>query len=91
VAYHLAIRGCTDVLILEKAGAPITGSTALSAGGVRHLFSNEVNIRLSKYSIEQLKYFTEETGGYADLRQKRRYLERIPSAIQAAKKLGSTS
>jgi len=69
VAYHLAIRGCTDVLILEKAEAPITGSTALSAGGVRHQFAREVNIRLSKYSIERLKNFSEEVGGQADLRQ----------------------
>jgi sarcosine oxidase subunit beta len=69
IAYHLAIRGCTDVLILEKADAPITGSTALSAGGVRHLFAREVNIRLSKYSIERLKNFSEEVGGHAELRQ----------------------
>lgn len=69
VAYHLANRGCRDVLILEKAEAPITGSTALSAGGVRHLFAREVNIRLSKYSIERFKHFSEEVGGQADLRQ----------------------
>ena len=69
VAYHLAMRGCTDVLILEKAEAPITGSTALSAGGVRHQFAREVNIRLSKYSIERLKHFSEEVGGQAGLRQ----------------------
>jgi sarcosine oxidase subunit beta len=69
IAYHLAVRGCKDVLILEKAEAPITGSTALSAGGVRHQFAREVNIRLSKYSIERLKNFSEEVGGHADLRQ----------------------
>ena len=69
VAYHLAIRGCTDVLILEKAEAPITGSTALSAGGVRHQFAREVNIHLSKYSIDRFKNFSEEVGGHADLRQ----------------------
>jgi len=69
VAYHLAVRGCTDVLILEKAEAPITGSTAFSAGGVRHQFAREVNIRLSKYSIERFKNFSEEVGGHADLRQ----------------------
>jgi len=69
VAYHLAIRGCTDVLILEKAEAPITGSTALSAGGVRHQFAREVNIRLSKYSIERLKNFSQEVGAHAGLRQ----------------------
>lgn len=69
VAYHLAVRGCTDVLILEKAEAPIAGSTALSAGGVRHQFAREVNIHLSKYSIERLKNFNEEVGGHAELRQ----------------------
>ena len=69
IAYHLAVRGCTDVLILEKAAAPITGSTALAAGGVRHQFAQEVNIRLSKYSIERLKNFTEEVGGHAELSQ----------------------
>ncbi len=67
VAYHLALRGCTDVLILEKAEAPITGSTSFSAGGVRHEFEREVNIRLSKYSIEHLKNFNEEVGGHAGL------------------------
>jgi sarcosine oxidase subunit beta len=69
IAYHLAIRGCTDVLILEKAEAPIMGSTALSAGGARHEFAREVNIRLSKYSIEHLKNFKEEVGEDAGFRQ----------------------
>ncbi len=69
IAYHLAMRGCTDVLVLEKAETEVTGSTARSAAGVRHQFSTEINIRLSLYSIEQLKHFTERVGGYADLKQ----------------------
>jgi sarcosine oxidase subunit beta len=69
IAYHLAVRGCTDVLILEKAETEVTGSTARSAAGVRHQFATEINIRLSLYSIEQLKHFTEEVGGHADLKQ----------------------
>jgi sarcosine oxidase subunit beta len=69
IAYHLAARGCSDVLILEKAETEVTGSTARSAAGVRHQFSTEVNIRLSLYSIEQLKHFTEQVGGHADLKQ----------------------
>lgn len=69
IAYHLAIRGCKDVLILEKAEAPITGSTALSAGGVRHQFAREVNIHLSKYSIEHLVNFRDEVGGNSGLHQ----------------------
>src|ERR1700675_1956468 len=36
VAYHLSARGCRDVVVLEKAATEIAGSTARSAGGVRH-------------------------------------------------------
>ncbi|HMO56829.1 MAG TPA: FAD-dependent oxidoreductase, partial [Roseiflexaceae bacterium] len=69
IAYHLAARGCRDVLILEQAETEISGSTARSAAGVRHQFSSEVNVRLSLYSIERLKYFREEIGGDSGLQQ----------------------
>ncbi len=69
IAYHLALRGCSDVLLLERANSPVTGSTARSAAGVRHQFATEVNIRLSQYSIERLARFTEEVGGHSELRQ----------------------
>jgi sarcosine oxidase subunit beta len=69
IAHHLAVRGCTDVIVLEKADTEVTGSTARSAAGVRHQFASEVNIRLSRYSIERLKRFTEEVGGEAGLKQ----------------------
>lgn len=69
VAYHLALRGCTDVLILEKEQAEISGSTARSAAGVRHQFSSATNIRLSLHSIARLRAFDEEVGGHAELRQ----------------------
>jgi sarcosine oxidase, subunit beta len=69
VAYHLAARGCTDVVVLEKAETEVTGSTARSAAGVRHQFASEVNIRLSIYGIERLKRFTEEVGGHSGLKQ----------------------
>ncbi|MEM8531749.1 MAG: FAD-binding oxidoreductase [Chloroflexota bacterium] len=69
IAYHLAARGCTDVVILEKEATEIRGSTARAVAGVRHQFSAEVNVRLSLYSIERLEHFTEEIGGYADLHQ----------------------
>src|SRR5690349_19073536 len=69
VAYHLAARGCTDVLMLEQAETEISGTTARSVAGVRHQFSTEVNVRMSLYSIERLKHFTAEIGGHADLKQ----------------------
>lgn len=69
IAYHLAVRGCANVVILEQAETEVTGSTARSAAGIRHQFSSEVNVRLSLYSVERLKHFTEEIGGYAELKQ----------------------
>ncbi len=69
VAYHLALRGCADVLVLEKEEAEISGSTARSAAGVRHQFSTATNILLSRHSIAKLKSFDEEVGGHAQLRQ----------------------
>jgi sarcosine oxidase subunit beta len=69
IAYHLAVRGCNDVVVLEKADREAAGSTARSAAGVRHQFATEVNIRLSIYSIERLKRFSEEVGGESGLKQ----------------------
>jgi sarcosine oxidase, subunit beta len=69
IAYHLAARGCADVIMLEQAESEITGSTARAVAGVRHQFSSEVNVRLSLYSIERLKHFHDEIGGHADLKQ----------------------
>src|SRR6267154_2534475 len=69
IAYHLSVRGCRDVVVLEKADREAAGSTARSAAGVRSQFASEVNIRLSLYSIERLKGFTEEVGGESGLKQ----------------------
>lgn len=69
IAYHLAVRGCTDVTILERAEAEVTGSSSRSLAGVRHQFSDAVNIRLSLYSAARIKNFTEEVGGYAGFHQ----------------------
>ena len=41
IAYHLAVRGCTNVVILEKEETEISGSTARSVAGVRHQFSTK--------------------------------------------------
>jgi sarcosine oxidase, subunit beta len=69
IAYHLSARGYTDVVILEKGDTAVSGSTSRSAAGVRHQFGNQVNIRLSLYSIERLKHFEEEVGGFSGLKQ----------------------
>ena len=61
VAYHLAERGLSDVLVIER-GALGSGSTGRSAGGVRQQFSTEANCRLSILSVEKLRRFQDQTG-----------------------------
>jgi sarcosine oxidase subunit beta len=67
-AYHLATRGCRNVVLLEK--APFLGSEATGkcAGGIRYQFSTEINVRLSLLSLPMLERFEEETGQPIELR-----------------------
>ena len=69
VAYHLARLGVTDVVLLERDKMLGTGSTGRNAGGVRHQFSNEANIRLSIESIGLLERFAGEVGHPIDFHQ----------------------
>jgi sarcosine oxidase subunit beta len=69
VAYHLAQRGITDVVLVEREKMLGTGSTGRNAGGVRHQFSNAANIRLSIESIALLERFADEVGHQVDFHQ----------------------
>jgi len=69
VAYHLARRGVTNVVLVEREPMLATGSTGRNAGGVRHQFSNEANIRLSLESIGLLERFADEVGHPIDFHQ----------------------
>jgi sarcosine oxidase, subunit beta len=62
VAWHLAARGCRDVLVLDRALGPGHGSTGKATGGFRAQFATPVNIRLSLLSREKLLRFPEEIG-----------------------------
>jgi sarcosine oxidase subunit beta len=68
-AYHLALRGCTDVVLLERQAFFGQGATGKCAGGIRYQFSTEVNIRLSQLSLPMLDRFEEEIGQAIDLRR----------------------
>ena len=67
VAYHLAKRQSGSILLLEKAPFFGQGATGKCAGGIRHQFSTEVNIQLSKVSIQMMKRFAEEMEQDIDL------------------------
>jgi sarcosine oxidase subunit beta len=62
VAFHLAERGCTDVLIVEREAEQGLGSTGRATGGVRAQFTTAINIRMSRYSIDFFTRFEEATG-----------------------------
>jgi len=69
VAYHLTRLGITDIVLVERETQLGAGSTGRNAGGVRHQFSNEANIRLSIESIALMERFAEEVGHPADFHQ----------------------
>jgi sarcosine oxidase subunit beta len=67
-AYHLAHRGCTDVVILEK-DLLAQASTGLSAGGIRQQFSHPANIRLSQEAVRVFERFEDQFGVDVEFRQ----------------------
>lgn len=59
--------GCSSPLLLER-NTLASGSTGHCAGGVRSLFSDELNVRVGVESIRRLQRFEEEVGEQLDLR-----------------------
>jgi predicted amidohydrolase YtcJ len=59
VLYHLAKRGWTDVVLIEK-NELTSGSTWMAAGNVLQWAGNRANSRLHQYSIKLLK----QAGGF---------------------------
>ncbi|MGA2502718.1 MAG: FAD-binding oxidoreductase [Anaerolineales bacterium] len=68
-AYHLALRGQKNILLLEKDEFFGQGATGRCAGGVRYQFSTEVNVRLSLQSLPMLERFKDETGQEINFRK----------------------
>ena len=68
-AYHLAEAGAGRVVLLERADHLAAGSTGACAGGFRHQFSSEVNVRLSQASVPMIIRFAEEHGLPLDVHQ----------------------
>src|SRR6266849_2455987 len=68
-AYHLACGGQTEVLLLERSDLLGQGATGKCAGGIRHQFGTEINIRLSIESIGMLERFETEPGQAIGLQQ----------------------
>jgi sarcosine oxidase subunit beta len=95
-AYHLARLGITNVVLLEREDALGTGSTGRNAGGVRHQFSHEGNVRLSMESIRLFEQFEETVGspitlhqdGYLFLLSEPAHVEAFRAAVDMQRRLG---
>lgn len=68
-AYHLTRNGVRNVVLVEREPMLGMGSTGRNAGGVRHQFSNEANVKLSIESICTFERFEEEVGYPIDFHQ----------------------
>jgi len=68
-AYHLSQLGVRDVVLVEREPMLGMGSTGRNAGGVRHQFSNEANVKLSIESILLFERFIEIVGYDIDFHQ----------------------
>lgn len=67
-AFHLGESGVEDVLLLDS-GPLGGGSTSKAAGGVRAMFSDEINIALGMRSLEAFERFGQRPGHEIDLHQ----------------------
>lgn len=50
IAYHLAARGCTDVVVLER-NRIAQGASGDGAGGFRQQFSTPINVQMTQLSL----------------------------------------
>jgi sarcosine oxidase subunit beta len=62
IAYHLALNGLKDVVVVDRGSGPGTGSTGKATGGYRAQFATPINVRLSLLARDKLIRFREETG-----------------------------
>jgi len=62
VAWHLASRGFTEIVIVDRSGEPGSGSTGRATGGYRAQYGTDINVRLSLLAREKLRRFQEEVG-----------------------------
>lgn len=97
VAYHLALRGCKQVIVLERAAGMGAGSTGKATGGFRCQYSTVINVQLSLLSLEKLLRFKEETGidsgydprGYLFMARNEAQLSTLRDAMNVQQSVGA--
>lgn len=95
IAYQLAKRGLTDVVVLER-GYLAQGASGRNGGGVRMQWSTELNVRLMRESIDLCKHFAQEIGvnvwfrqgGYLFLARRKDEREKLERNVALQNKFG---
>nr|HEX4319126.1 FAD-binding oxidoreductase [Kofleriaceae bacterium] len=95
IAYHLARRGLTDVVVLER-GYLAEGASGRNGGGVRQQWATEMNIRLMQDSVELCRRFAVDLGvnvwfrqgGYLFLARSEREVQRLEKNIALQNRCG---
>jgi glycine/D-amino acid oxidase-like deaminating enzyme len=96
VAYHLAKRGLTDVVLLERESLA-SGSTSKSAGGIRAQFEDDLNIKIALRSMAEFEMLERESGigyhrhGYLFLLTQAEDVARFEQALALQQSLGVPS
>jgi sarcosine oxidase, subunit beta len=96
IAWHLAMRGYREILVIDRHHALGGGSTAMATGGFRTQFGTAVNVRLSLLSREKLLRFRDELGvdpgyeprGYLFLASSEHALRELQSAREIQRACG---
>jgi sarcosine oxidase, subunit beta len=98
IAYNLAARGLSDVVVFER-GYLAEGASGRNGGGVRQQWSTELNVRLMQQSVELCRGFAQELGvnvwfrqgGYLFLARTRAEVARLERNAAMQERLGLTT
>jgi len=95
IAYYLARRGMTDVVVIER-GYLAEGASGRNGGGVRQQWSTEINIKLMQESVELCRRFAVDVGvnvwfrqgGYLFLARSKQEVARLEKNIALQNRCG---
>ncbi|MGN6811642.1 MAG: NAD(P)/FAD-dependent oxidoreductase, partial [Thermomicrobiales bacterium] len=68
IAYHLAARGCTDIVVLER-NRIAQGASGDGAGGFRQQFSTPINVQMTRLSLPYVLDAPAKLGAGIEMRQ----------------------
>jgi len=96
VAHHLAVRGCRNIVVVDRHGRPGEGSTSRATGGFRLQFGSGIHVRLSALAREKLLRFRDELGvdpgyrprGYLFMVRDEENLRRLRTVLEVQRSAG---